>query len=101
MTAATVIHRSAEDDRCACGAMTVYWDDPDQDGFTGDGCETAGVYPRIRRQAVCHLCDLPILDAAHGRMADPAFWDRHPLGCRPEFLVHLVCGHADGMEETR
>jgi hypothetical protein len=37
-------HRySMDDDRCTCGGQVVYFEDPDADARTGEGCEVAGL----------------------------------------------------------
>lgn len=98
MTSTT--HRYAGDDRCTCGGLATYFEDPDRDGFTGDGCEAAGLtFTHVREQRRCPFCDDLILDGTpFARMADPKFWDRHPHGCRPDYLVHVPCGESEGYE---
>lgn len=49
MSAASTAHRfDAIEDRCTCGGMVVYFDDPDNYGFRGEGCEMDGVWESNR-----------------------------------------------------
>jgi hypothetical protein len=40
-------HRYWTDDRCRCGGIVVYYEDPDINGNVGNGCEVQGtVWPQ-------------------------------------------------------
>lgn len=40
-------HRyNIDTDRCICGGIVVYFEDPDDHGRCGEGCERYGVWPR-------------------------------------------------------
>lgn len=92
MTTTTTAHRLiTEEDRCACGGLVVWWDDPDRDGYVGEGCEIGGVWPHLRKQAECALCG-DALDGEGVRMRDPKVWQRNPLAYSPAHHVHRGCG---------
>lgn len=45
-------HRYVGDQRCSCGGQEVYFEDGDDDGYIGLGCDVAGrVWPNVREAA--------------------------------------------------
>lgn len=88
-----------ENDRCACGGMVVYWEDPDRDGYVGEGCEVGGVFANLREFARCDLCG-ERLNGKGVRMHDPKVWEQNPLAYSPSYHVHKRCGKEEGYEEV-
>lgn len=81
------IHRHDIDtDRCVCGGFVVYFDDGDQNGNVGEGCEVADLVFPPR----CAICKESVMPNDLAEMYDPD----------TEYAseVHAECGVAHGWD---